>query len=88
LIAGASQYGYTVLAASIESWHVHVLADHGYDSAATVIGRLKTAMRKAVDRGRIWTAGYDKRFCFDAAALSRRRDYINRHPGARPIPPH
>jgi REP element-mobilizing transposase RayT len=86
LIAAAREFDYAVLAVSIESWHMHVLVTHGFDDAPKAFGRLKTRMRQAVGRGRIWTEGYDKRFCFDDQTLAHRRDYINRHPGARPVP--
>jgi len=87
MLAAATEFDYRLLAVSIESWHLHMLLDHGYDNVASAAGRLKTRMRQAVGRGRIWTESYDKRFCFDDATVHHRRDYINRHHGARPIPP-
>jgi len=85
LVHAAREFDYRLLAVSIESWHVHWLVAHGFDKPAAVAGRLKTRMRQAVDRGRIWTDGYDKRYCFDEMSMTHRRDYINRHPGARPL---
>jgi hypothetical protein len=79
----ADEFGYALLAASIESWHAHWLIDHGRDAVARMAGRLKTRMRQALARGRIWTTGYDARYCFDPDALARRRAYIQRHRGAR-----
>jgi hypothetical protein len=52
---------------------------------AVMLGRLKTRMRQTVDRGRLWTAGYDARYCFDEDAVEVRRNYIFRHQGSRPI---
>lgn len=59
---GAAEFEYILHAASIESWHAHFLVSHGAYAAWAVAGRLKTRMRQEVARGRIWTAGYDKRY--------------------------
>jgi hypothetical protein len=86
LCAGAKEFGYRLFAVSIEAWHAHWLLNHGDDKTATMVGRLKNLMRQAVGRGRIWTKGYDKRFCFDEHTVNQRRQYIERHKGNRPIP--
>jgi hypothetical protein len=82
----AHEFDYDLFAASIESWHAHWLIDHAFDAVQVMVGRLKTRMRQALDRGRLWTAGYDARFCFDHDALERRRNYIHRHHGSRRLP--
>ena len=87
LLMAADEFGYTLYAVSIESWHMHVLLTHGFDPVKQVVGRLKTRMRQAVGRGRIWTEGYDKRYCFTDAAIEARHEYIRRHRGYRPLPP-
>jgi hypothetical protein len=86
LVSASTRYGYQLFCASVESWHLHWLIDHGFDSAATMVGRLKTAMRKALNCGRIWTEGYDSRYCFTDRDVDTRRGYIMRHAGYRPIP--
>lgn len=94
LESARDEFGYALLAASVESWHVHALVDHGYDAVADVAGRLKTRMRQAVvatrgrgatAAGRLWTAGYDARYCFTADAVVGRAGYIGRHRGARVV---
>lgn len=91
LLSGCREFRYTLLATSIESWHVHLLVDHGYSSAPDTIARLKTRMRQAVNAiggpGRVWTEGYDARYCFADSTVARRRAYIARHRGARPVTP-
>jgi hypothetical protein len=81
----ADEFHYALFAASIESWHAHWLIDHAFDAVQVMVGRLKTRMRQAVARGRLWTAGYDARYCFDEEAVEARRNYILRHQGARPV---
>lgn len=86
LVCAADEFRYALIAVSIESWHAHWLIDHGFDDVDAMVGRLKTRMRQAVGRGRIWTEGYDARYCFDQAMIDRRRDYIRRHRGYRMLP--
>ena len=81
----AREFDYTLFAASIESWHAHWLIDHAFDDVKVMVGRMKTRMRQALARGRLWTTGYDARFCFDEEAVERRREYIRRHQGSRPV---
>lgn len=85
LRTGAAQFGYELLAGSIESWHMHWLVRHGNDDVEVMVGRLKNAVRKAVNRGRIWTAGYDARYCFNETEIAHRTAYIQRHRGHRPL---
>jgi hypothetical protein len=37
------------------------------------------ALRKEGFVGRVWTRGYDKRFCFDEKALKERIRYVEGH---------
>ncbi len=85
LVAGCHEFTYHLLAASIESWHAHWLVDHGFDPVEVMVGRLKTRMRQALHRGRIWTSGYDHRLCFTQAQVTVRLNYIRRHAGHRPL---
>ena len=84
LLQAADDHGYYLLAATVEPWHVHWLA-HQPDDVPAMIGRLKTAMRRALSRGRIWSAGYDVRFCFTESEVESRFDYIARHPNYKPL---
>ncbi len=85
LRTASAEFHYRLLAVAIESWHVHLLIDHKTDAVATVAGRLKTRMRQALGGGRIWTVGYDKRYCFTPEAVTTRAGYIHRHPGHRQL---
>jgi hypothetical protein len=44
-----------------------------YKNASTV------ALREKGLEGRVWTRGYDKRFCFDEASLEERIRYVQGH---------
>lgn len=86
LTSASNEFDYQLHAASIESWHVHWVITHIQDTVQVMTGRLKNRMRQALNRGRIWTAGYDKRYCFNQAQVDSRIEYIRRHEGYRPLP--
>ncbi len=70
----------TVLALTVETWHLHVVIGATRHDIATVVKCTKDAARYALRVGRpIWGAGYDKRFCFDVPALRHRVEYVERH---------
>lgn len=37
------------------------------------------ALREKGFKGKVWTRGYDKRFCFDEKSLRARVDYVKKH---------
>jgi hypothetical protein len=81
LVDASSEFGYRVSDAAIESWHLHWILFHGDDSIERVVGRLKTRMRQALARGKIWTEGYCAEPLFDNAAIEQAQEYIARHAG-------
>ena len=83
LVSAAAEFGYTLIDASVESWHLHWIVDHGYDPVPTMVGRLKNRMRQALGIGRIWTEGYYDSQLFNESAVLARRRYVRRHAGCR-----
>jgi len=79
----AEQLGRNLLAIAVCQNHIHlVVAYNGtpieysvrhYKNAALV------ALRKYGLVGRVWSSGFDKRFCFDQKSLQKRIDYVNDH---------
>jgi hypothetical protein len=59
-----------VLALTVQTWHVHFVVAESATPIADVVRCAKEAVRYGLRAGRpIWTADYDKRFCFDEFAL-------------------
>jgi hypothetical protein len=85
LVAGCAEFNYRLSDVAIESWHLHWILFHGDAPIETVLGRLKTRMRQALARGRIWTAGYCAEPLFDNAAIEQAQEYIAHHDGCRMI---
>lgn len=78
-----AEFGYTLTDLSIESWHLHWIVSHGFDRVDVMVGRLKTRMRQALGRGRIWTEGYCHRCLYSPDEIGAAGGYIGRHAGAR-----
>jgi REP element-mobilizing transposase RayT len=81
----AQEFRYTLTDLSVESWHLHWIVAHGQDPVEVMVGRLKTRMRQALQRGRIWTEGYCHRFLYSESDLAIARQYIAKHPGCRVV---
>ena len=63
--------------------HVHLVAEYIPRSIGIVVQRYKScavrALRKDGIRGRVWTTGFHKKYCFDAITLQKKVDYVNDH---------
>jgi REP element-mobilizing transposase RayT len=79
----AGRLGQKVLVMSISTTHVHMVVNVIDEPIETAVGRYKRAATKALRakgiRGRLWTRGYDRRFCFDEKSLKYRIEYVERH---------
>ena len=75
----AIQLGQRIYALSVCAKHVHLVAEYIPKPIGIVVQRYKScavrALRKDGMQGRIWTAGFDKRYCFDADTLQIKINY-------------
>ena len=85
LVDACSEFGYRLSDVAIETWHLHWILFHGDDRIEKVVGRLKTRMRQALTRGRIWTEGYCAEPLFDNVAVEQVQEYIAWHEGCMMI---
>ncbi len=83
MLAEAERIGGEILGLSIWSNHVHLVVRAGGLSVEKVVGRLKSAayyaLRERGFKGRLWTRGCDKRYCFDEETLQSKVDYVQKH---------
>jgi REP element-mobilizing transposase RayT len=83
IVQEAERIGEKVLAMSVWSNHVHVVIEGGGKPMDKVVNRLKSAayyaLRERGVEGRVWTRGFDKRFCFSEEELNARIEYVNKH---------
>jgi hypothetical protein len=82
LLAACDEFECRLSDAAVEAWHLHWIVGHE-DSIEKMVGRLKTRMRQALSRGRIWTEGYCGEPLFNDAAIEGAQQYIARHDGCR-----
>jgi hypothetical protein len=65
------------------STHVHIVAENINETIGKITGRYKAATTKALREtgfvGKVWTKGFDKRFCFNEEELRARIVYVNKH---------
>ncbi len=64
--------------------HVHIVAQRISKSIERVVSYYKNAARLVLRAngfsGRLWTRGFDKRFCYDHSQLEGRIEYLQGHP--------
>jgi REP element-mobilizing transposase RayT len=63
--------------------HVHMVIGYDGREIEKHVSHFKNAARIALREdgfdGRVWTRGFDKRYCFDEGELKARVDYVNKH---------
>ena len=83
ILKEAERIGEEIPALSIWSNHVHVVIGGGGRPVEKVVSCFKIAayhaLRECGFKGRLWTRGYDKRYCFDEKALCAKAAYVERH---------
>lgn len=72
-----------VYALVVQSNHIHVVCKYIEEPISKVVAYYKKAGRMALKEagfiGKVWTKGYDKRFCFDKITLERKIKYVQGH---------
>ncbi len=70
-----------IYALAVRPTHVHIVSQYIPQPISKIVAYYKKAARFALKaaghNGRLWTKGYDKRFCFDNESLERRIKYVN-----------
>jgi len=73
----------TIKALAVCTNHVHLVAEPCRESIEEIVSRYKNAamftLCKFGRNGRVWTRGFDKRFCFTEEQLAARINYVQNH---------
>jgi REP element-mobilizing transposase RayT len=73
-----------ILAISVRKAHVHIVVAYDGTPIEDTVRHYKNvalvALRKDGFTGRVWSTGFNKRFCFDERALSNCINYVNNQP--------
>ena len=72
-----------IYAIAVCSNHIHIVIERTDQSIEKVVSFYKNAallaLREEGFNGKIWTRGFDKRFCFNREDLKNRIKYVNNH---------
>jgi len=83
ILQEAERIGHTIEALAVCTNHIHLVARPCEKSIESIVSRYKNvamfALRKDGPVRRIWTRGFDKRFCFNEKSLNQRIEYVKRH---------
>jgi len=79
----AERIGQQVVAISVYSNHIHLVARPCNKSIERIVSMYKSAATRALRsfnrKGRIWTKSFDKRFCFSEEDFNKKIAYIQNH---------
>lgn len=83
ILSEAERMTHRIEALAVCTNHVHLVARPCHELIEQIVSRYKNvavfALRDYGWVGRIWTRGFDKRFCFSPEDLDRRIEYVNKH---------
>ena len=83
IIEAAKRFKQKIPAIAVHSNHVHLVCEYVDVPIGIIAGHYKNAGRVALQQngfqGRVWTTGYDRRFCFSDKELKARIAYVNKH---------
>jgi REP element-mobilizing transposase RayT len=83
ILQEAQKINQKIPAIAVCSNHVHIVAKVSAESIERIVHRYKRlatfVLRKAGLNGKIWSTGFDKRFCFTDKDLEQKVKYVNRH---------
>jgi len=83
ILKEAKEIGQKVYAIAVCSNHVHIVVESTDESCGYSVGRFKRAATKVLRKygfvSKVWTKGYDKRYCCNQNELETRIKYVQRH---------
>ncbi|MGB2862984.1 MAG: transposase [Sedimentisphaerales bacterium] len=83
ILREAERIGHTIEALAVCTNHIHLVARPSEESIDSIVSRYKNVAMFSICKDRpvrrIWTRGFDKRFCFNEKILNQRIEYVKRH---------
>jgi len=84
----ARRINHKIFAIAVCSNHVHIVASVSEESIEQAVHRYKysatLALHKFGSQGKIWSKGFDKRFCFTNKELENKVRYVESHNDGQP----
>ena len=83
ILKEAKRIGQKIFALAVCSNHAHIVLGLGPKSIENTVSRYKnvatSALKKTGLTKKIWTRGFDKRFCFSSEQLEQKTQYVRHH---------
>jgi len=83
ILEEAKRINHKIHAIAVCSNHIHIVAENNQTPINQAVIRYKNVATASLKRtglnGKIWTKGFDKRFCFTEKELKQRIEYVNKH---------
>jgi len=83
ILKEAEEIGQKVYAIAVCSNHVHIVVESISKTCGYSAGRFKKAatdeLRKYGFRDKVWTKGFDKRYCYNQQEIEKKITYVQRH---------
>ena len=83
ILEEAKRINHNIHAIAVCSNHIHIVAENNHLPIYQVVKRYKDVATAALKRtglnAKLWTKGFDKRFCFTEKQLKQRIEYVDKH---------
>ena len=83
ILKEAEEIGQKVYAIAVYSNHVHIVVESIGKRCGYSVGRFKKAATKALRKygfgNKVWTKGFDKRYCYHQHELEMKIKYVQQH---------
>ena len=83
ILREAQKINQNIFAIAVYSNHVHLVAGASSKSIEQIVHRYKRlssfVLNKAGLNGKVWSKGFDKRFCFTDREIEQKVKYVNNH---------
>ena len=83
ILDASKRFKQKIPAIAVYSNHVHIVCEYVDVPIGIIAGYYKNAGRAALQKngvmGKVWTSGYNTRYCFDEKSLKNRIEYVLEH---------
>ena len=88
IVDEAKRINHKIYAIAVCTNHIHLIAENNYTPIYQAVKRYKNVATAALKQTglntKIWTRGFDKRYCFTEKELTNRIEYVNKHNNDEP----
>jgi REP element-mobilizing transposase RayT len=83
ILEEAKRINHNIYSIAVCSNHIHIVAENSHTPINQAVIRYKNVATAALKRtglnAKLWTKGFDKRFCFTEEQLKQKIEYVDKH---------